>query len=318
MATQSNEFDRVKAALVLFLATLTVSFAAILVRFSESPPIVIAFYRLFFATLFMLFMHIMVERNLIKKERSLAERTRMNSRDYLIMAMAGLFLALHFWSWFTSLFYTSVAVSVALTDTSPMFVAILSWLILKEKINKIQVSGMVLAILGVVFVTRQDLIEKGLESFIGDMLALFSAVAVAIYFLVGRKVRKKIPIFLYTTIVYGSAALFLFILVLLKGDPLLGLQPREYVIFMILGFFVSGVGHTLYNFILKHVKAPIVTTTVLGEVIISTILAWILFNEALTSDMFIGGMMIILGILLTVLFEKPSSGSVSNKEKIPE
>ncbi len=290
-----------KIILILLVATLAVSSAAILVRLSTSDEIVIAFYRLFFATLTMGILFLIFEG---RDDEKKVIFSALHEKDYLIMIVSGIFLAIHFITWFMSLSYTTVTASVSLTDSSPIFVLIFSWFMLKESVKRIQIAGILLAVAGTLIITGIDFQLGGFNRVFGDFLALFSAIAVSMYFISGRHVRKRVPIFLYTTIVYGFAAVVTFVIALIMGLPLLGLPMEEYLIFLLLGILPSGVGHTLYNYALKYVKAPVVSTTTLGEVIGASILAIIILGEQSTVAIIVGALVLITGVAITLLFEE--------------
>ena len=131
------------------------------------------------------------------------------------------FLALHFATWITSLQYTSVASSVVLVTTTPLWVALFAPIFLRERVGPAAVTGMVLALVGGIVIGLSDacawqagrLTCPSLRTFfagttfLGDFLALFGAWMAAGYLLVGRKLREKLSLVPYIFVVYGMAAL---------------------------------------------------------------------------------------------------------------
>ncbi|MEM3403011.1 MAG: DMT family transporter [Nitrososphaeria archaeon] len=279
----------IKVKLFLIVGVMSFAFGAILVRYSDAPALVIAFYRLFFATLIMALIGITMSKG----------STRLKLRDYLIMSFNGLVLAAHFALWITSLKSTTIAASVILVDTSPFFALFFAYIILKESVNRQYLLGLALCFLGTLLILGSDLDVEG--NFVGDLLALGGAVLAGLYFFIGRSVRQRVDFIPYVSNVYGYSSLFLLLFILVSNTPLFGYTKTDYLIFMLLALGPSCLGHNSYNYSLKYMKASTVSATVYGEALGSTLLAVILFNETPPILVILGAFIIMIGFYLSVV-----------------
>jgi drug/metabolite transporter (DMT)-like permease len=285
--------------LVLAFGILAASTASIFIRYAqeEAPSLAIAAWRMSLAALILLPMAVTRRRSELKRL----------SRAHLGLALlSGVFLALHFATWISSLAYTSVASSVVFVDTVPLWVAIAAPLI-GERIPRPVWIGLGLAFAGGVVVALSDacsLSGQGLacpplsefvggKAFLGDMLALAGAITAAAYLLIGRRVREQVSLLSYIFLVYGAAALVLVAMLLVSGQPVFGYPAITYLWFLLLALVPQLLGHSSYNWALAYLPAAFVSLTLLGEPIGSTLLAVLLLGEAPTL-LRLGGMALIL------------------------
>ncbi|MHA2074060.1 MAG: DMT family transporter, partial [Candidatus Hodarchaeales archaeon] len=173
-------FDsELKGQLSIGVAILAVSGAAIFIRFCDSSAVIIAFWRLFFSVLFLIPL-------IVKEEIRVQFKPLMTWKFIRIFTLSGFFLSLHFFSWFQSLKFTSVAASVIIVNSSPIWVISLSFIIFHEKITKYQLVGLLLVMIGLVFIaTLSDPQQIGNSFQEGIILALFGAIMFALYLLIG-------------------------------------------------------------------------------------------------------------------------------------
>lgn len=281
-------FNRSTSKMWIVIALIAVSFAAILIKLSDSHPLSIAAWRLLIADVILLPFFIWMFTK---------DRFRIGRKRFFQLGLVGLALALHFGMWIWSFQMTKVASSVVLVTTHPLFVAAISVGFFREKLNKMAVAGLVLALFGSFVLIAGDLtISK--ETLIGNLLALGGAIMAGIYILAGSRFRKKISLPSYAFIVYLWAALFLLIAILIGGIEFLVEAPREYLIFLGLAVGPMLAGHTIYNWALKFISPTLVSVSLLGEPVGSTILAILLLNEAPGSGAIIGGPIVLIGIYL--------------------
>jgi drug/metabolite transporter (DMT)-like permease len=210
-------------------------------------------------------------------------------------------LSLHFSTWFTSLFLTTVAASVVLVNSAPIFTAVLSTLVLKESLTKRSWAGIVIAISGAVFLAWGDFGASGPMALIGDILALSGAFFLALYFIGGRKYAKGIPNPVYTSIVYFVAAIVSLAICISFSVDVLIFEPSEVAIFLALAIFPTAMGHSVNNYLLTIVPAYVISSAVLGEPIGATILAMIFLNEIPGPSTIIGFIVIIIGIAIVII-----------------
>ncbi|MDB4907207.1 MAG: putative rane protein [Gemmatimonadetes bacterium] len=284
-------------ALVLLLAVIGVSFSGPLVRMSHADPLAIAAWRLGFSLL--------VIGGILLAQGSWRQWRRLSRADLRLALAAGVLLALHFWSWNTSIGYTTVAASVVLVNTHPVFVAIASVLWLHEPPTRRQWTGIAIAMAGALVVALPDLGGSG-DAFhghalLGDLLAVLGAVTVAGYFVIGRRLRVTLDLWPYVGLVYGACFVVLLALAGITGARLGGQPPRELAIFAALALGPMLLGHTGFNWALKHLPAYVVNVTLLGEPVGATLLAALLpgIREVPGAFTLLGGALILAGILAT-------------------
>jgi drug/metabolite transporter (DMT)-like permease len=289
---------------VLALAVLAASFSSIFIRFAqtEATSLVISAYRLTIAALLL---------SPILLFRYRGEVRALSRNESRLSLLAGLFLALHFGTWITSLEYTSVASSVVLVQTAPLMVAALSPLLLGEQISRYLLVGLLIAMFGSLLVGISD--ACGAEGCLqlnellqgtairGDLLALAGAAAGAGYVIVGRRVRQSVSLVPYIGIAYGAAAIALIAASLFQGAPLFGFEPKTYLWLLLLAIFPQLVAHTSYNWALGYVAAAVVSLVLLAEPVASGILALVILDETPTTLRLVGGALILVGIGLGTL-----------------
>ena len=280
----------VKPEFGIFIAIVSVSFAALFIRWTsgDSHPFVIAFYRMAFASLMVLPLTLFT---------SYKELRGIDRRMLLLLIGTGGFLAVHFATWIASLFYTTVASSVLLVTSHPILVASVSHYYFKERHSKIAAGGIALALVGMVIITWGDT-AFGVDQIYGDILALIGMVAVAVYMLAGRRMRQKLGLFVYVMVVYSSASVFLLILCISLGLTLYPLPRDDYIIFAGLAVIPTIFGHTVYNWALRYVSASVVSISLLGEPILSSLWAVLFLAEYPVGTIYLGGAMVLIGIAL--------------------
>lgn len=276
---------------VLGCALVVISFAAIWIRWAqaEAPALSIATYRLGIAALIL---------TPIALARRREELRVLSKTDLRYALLGGVCLALHFIFWISSLEFTSVASSVVLVTTNPIFVALGSRFLLHEPVSRTLVIGILLSVVGGVLIGYGDWLA-GPNVLLGDGLALLGAMMASAYFLIGRRMRAHTDLLTYIFLVYGAAALVLVITALLLHQPLLGFSPKTYLWLGLLALGPQLIGHTSFNWALKHLPASTVAVIILGEPVGSAVLAHLLLGEPVTALKAVGGLLILVGIYLS-------------------
>ena len=296
---------------------LAVSTSSIFIRYAQeyATSLSVAAFRLVFAVLFLLplvlLRHREELRTLTKKELGLA-------------LLSGGLLAIHFASWITSLEYTTVASSVVLVSTSPLWVAVLSPFFLREEVSRSVLVGMGLALMGGAVVgvsdscawTGSSLLCPSFaefvssEAFLGDILALAGALTGAGYLILGRRLRGRLSLIPYIFIVYGMAAVGLSLAMLgLEGFPA-GYPPKVYLWFVLLALVPQLLGHSTFNWALRYLSAAYVSIALLGEPIGSTILAYFFLREKPTYLKLFGAILILVGIYIASSRRRPKKHEI--------
>src|SRR3970040_1766315 len=249
------------------VAIVAVSFSSIFIRWAASDAITIALYRLTFASLILI--------PFAAGDRS-APVQLVRKRDLALMAGIGVALAAHFAFWITSLKTEGVTVasSVVLVTSHPVFVAIVSHFAMGERVSA--------------------------ATAVGDVFAFLGGIMAGIYFLAGRRLRQRVSLPVYALVVYSTAAITLFVLAAAAGALLpTGALRRELVLFLAMAAIPQIGGHTLYNWSLRFVTAPVVSLSLVGEPIGASLLAWLLLAETPTTLAELGGFLALAGIFLT-------------------
>ncbi len=294
---------RITLPFALLTAILAVSTASIFIRFAQmdgAPSLVIAALRLTFATL------LLAPLALLRHADEIRALTRS---EWALGLVSGLFLAVHFATWISSLEFTTVASSVVFVSTGPLWVALLSPMLLDERLTRAAIFGLVLALLGGTIVGLSDACvwDGGLHcsqvnqiiqgrAMWGNFLALAGAWAVTGYLIIGRKLRAQMSLIPYIFLVYGMAALSLIVIMFAAGQTAFGYEAKTYGWIFLLAAIPQLIGHSTYNWALRFVPAAFVAVTTLGEPIGSAILAFFILSETPTAGTIIGGVLILLGI----------------------
>ena len=293
MTTLAGVSRRTPPAAALAIAVLAVSTSAILVRWSAAPSLVKAFYRVSF-TVFLLAPWIPRDYG--------ADIATLGRRDLFVATGTGVALAIHFTAWFESLRFTSVAASVTLVQAQPLFVALGAWLLLDERVTRRTVAGIGVALAGMVAMGLAGSTPgagAGSAPLYGNALAVLGALMAGTYVLAGRSLRQRIALLPYVAVVYVACAATLFLLVIVRGHPLLAYPPREWALFLAMAVGPGVFGHTVVNWALEHVESSVVSVSLLGEPVGSTLLAAVLLSEVPGVPTVAGGLVVLAGIYLT-------------------
>jgi drug/metabolite transporter (DMT)-like permease len=274
---------------LLALGVVAVSFASILIRWAEAPALSVAFYRNAMAAA------VLLPLALVRHPDEIRGLTR---RQWGVALLAGALLAIHFALWVPSLSYTTVAASTVLVTTQPVWVALIER-VMGERASRVAVIGIALSLVGAVVISGGDFALSRRAAF-GDLLALLGAVAAAGYFVTGRNLRQRLSLLTYTGIAYTACAVVLAIVMLASGRPFTGFEPRVWGLFALMALVPQILGHTVFNYLLGHVKTGVIAIAVTGEPIGSTLLALLFFQEVPRWTAFPGGALILAGIYVTV------------------
>ena len=297
----------------LVLGILAVSSASLLIRFAqrEAPSLVIACFRMTIAALILCPFCV---------KRFCVEMKTISRKTLLLLVLSGTFLAFHFAFWITSLEYTSVASSVVLVTTAPLWVALFSPLFLNDKLNKWIVLGLAVSLIGSIIVGLSSgctIAGNGINcenlnlafhgrAFWGDIMALAGAFLSGGYLMVGRKIRGKVSLSSYIFGVYSVAAIILLIIVWITGEKLTGYSTQTYVWLVGLALIPQIIGHSVFNWALKYLSAAYVSIALLGEPIGTVLLTMIFLKESPAILELVGGILILVGILLATRSQKAS------------
>jgi drug/metabolite transporter (DMT)-like permease len=291
--------------LALVGSVLAVSAASILIRFAQgsASSLAIATYRLVIASLVLLPFSVSHLR---------AEIPGLTRKEIGLGLLSGVLLAFHFATWITSLEYTTVASSVVLVTTTPLWVGLFSPVFLKERPGRAVAVGLAIALIGGTVVGLSDECSLGAgglacpslqgilqgRSMWGNFLALSGAWCAAGYLMIGKGLRSKVSLQSYTVGVYGTAGAVLLLLVGLTQQKLVGFPPMTYFWLICLALVPQVIGHSTYNWLLRYLPVTIVSVLLFGEPVGSTVLAYFFLGETPGPLKLAGGALILAGIYL--------------------
>ena len=265
-----------------------ITWAAILIRWADAPPLGIAFYRMALATAVLLAVSAALKLPFWRAWRGI---------DWWTGAGAAALLALHFGFWIASLEYTTVAASVVLVSTQPAFVALLGWAALGERPEGAAWAGIVLAVMGSAIIAGGDLAFDR-RALIGDGLAILGAVWISIYYVAARWLRATKDLLPYITVIYGLTAAVLLAGALLAGAPLASYDGATWGALALLALGPTILGHSALNYALRYLRAYEVNVAILGEPIGAALWAVLLLGELPGAATLVGGASILAGIFL--------------------
>src|SRR5262249_37199700 len=276
----------------MLLAIVALSFSSIFITRLELegvPPLAIAFYRMLFATA------LLAPWTLGLQGRELVLLTR---RELGLLVLGGCCLANHFGAWITSLKYIPISTSVVLVNSHPVFVVLASHLFLGERPNSRSLAGTAAGLVGMIVISRDSFRDLSV-AFLGDGLAIVGALAVVGYFIVGRKVRSRVWLLGFATPLYAGCSMLLLVWLLLRGESLYPYPLPVWEYLLALAIVPTILGHTVFNWALKHVRPSAVSVAFLGEPLVASALAFLFFAQRPPVWTIVGGALVLLGIYLT-------------------
>ncbi len=231
---------------------------------------------------------------ILRRERFLIPKERLP-----LFALFGAVTALHFLFYIASLNFTTIAHSLAIVYTAPIFVTLFSGIFLKEPIPARKWLGVVITIIGIgIMAGFEPNFDR--RMLLGDLMALGSAIMFGFYSIMGRSQREKMPLFLYAGNVYGMAALWMLPVAARHFTPS-GYAWLPVVSILILGIFPLGIGHTLYNAALRKVHATYVNLIATQEVTGGVILGALILKEIPPVNSIVGIVVSLAGIALVLI-----------------
>ena len=268
----------------------SVSVAAIFIRLAGTEPLTFAAYRLSLGAALVAVPTLL---------RSRAGLRALRRADMPLLVLSGLFLAAHFVLWITSLSLTSVASSVLLVTTTPVFVALASHLWLRQRVDRLTAAAVALTLAGGAVLAAGGWAGED-RRLLGDGLALLAAVAVAGYILAGQRARVRIANLPYVTVVYTVTAVVLLVAAVGTGAPMLGLPAETYFWIAASALLPQAIGHTLLNWALGHASATSIAMAVRAEPVIATLLAIVVLGEMPPWTVVPGGTLVLAGVYLAI------------------
>lgn len=272
----------------LIIGMICLSFSAMFGKWANAPGPVIGFYRIGMATVILLPVF------LLRRPKNGVKLPKM---ALLFPILGGLFTAFDHGTWNSSLRYTSAANATLLGNTAPLWVALFSWLIFRQRLRGLFWIGLTFTLGGAVIVLGSDFIRHP-NIGLGDLLAIAAGIFYAGYFLVTERGRQKMDTLSYIWMVDLMAALTLLLISMGLKMPLTGYPTQSWLAFFGAAVVSQVGGYLSIGYALGHLPASIVSPTLVGQPVVTALLAIPLLGEALRTEQWLGGLIVLVGIYL--------------------
>ena len=280
---------------MIVIGVVGISLSSIFVRYSAAPSAVTAAWRLLWTVILMT--PVVLGSPSVRKELA-----GVPGKPALLSVLSGVFLAVHFVTWFESLKHTSVASSTTIVCTEVIWVSLGFCLFLKGRLTGKALGAIAVTLVGSVLIAWSDS-GRGSRLY-GDILALVAAIAVAVYTLIGRVVRSRLSTSVYTYLVYTACAAVLILTCLIQGHGLTAWGWSAPVVGLLLAVFSTILGHSIFSWCLKYFSPSFVSASKLCEPVVAAILAAFLFREIPGALQLLGGGLILAGVVYYSRIEK--------------
>ncbi len=281
--------------LTLFLGVFALSTSAIFVKLAGAPSSITAFYRLFFALLFLLPL-LLLDKAYWQDLRSLSRR------QWQTGLLSGLFLAIHYILWFESLNYTSVASSTVIVTLQPLFSFVGSYFLFKERFSTGAIISSIVALIGSFIIAWGDF-QISMQALYGDLLAFIAAGFITAYFFIGQHMRQKLAVVPYSILGYAASAFFLAVYALSQQLSFIDYSQSTWTAFLGIAFISTILGQMLLNWLLKWLSTSVISMSILGEKIGTCILAYFILGEIITLRQGIGIIVTLAGLGLFMFYK---------------
>ena len=276
-----------KAYLALGVGVLALSFSAMFVRWANAPGPITAFYRMFFSIFLLLPFFI--------------QRTNLNpatkTRVIIFPLLAGVFTALDLGLWNTSLSYTTAANATLLGNTAPLWVALGTWLVFKQKLSSAFWRGLIITLLGAALIMGADFLLHPRFG-IGDVMAMFTGFFYGVYYLFTEKSRLYFGAISHVFFVGIGASITLYIVNIVLRNPLTGYESRTWIVFLATALVSQLIGYMALAYALGHLPASIVAPTMVLQPVATALLAIPFLGEIPNIWQGLGGIVALVGIYI--------------------
>ena len=264
-----NNFQRSNYFILLAFGAMLIGFAPIFVKWSMLSSSAIAFYRMFFAIPFLFIFNYAANKKFSFKVN--------NKSTILYTAFASLAFTTDLTLWHFSMTITSVSNATIIVNSAPIFVAILSFIIFKEKLSKGFLLSFLITYIGIIgLIYFSNNYNNG--KFLGDLLCLVAAFFYGIYLLIIAKLgkEKSLNIIFYTTF---FCCIFSIIPMIIEGGNIFPASSFEWINLILLAFLCQFGGQYFITHAIGKISASSGSIGLLMQPITATILAVIIFTD---------------------------------------
>lgn len=285
--------SQVMVLCIVMLGVLSGATASIFIRYGTAPTLVLAAYRKTIVTILLLPSILLHHK---------AELRRLHIKTLLWCLLAGVFLAIHFFTYFMSVKYTTITASNVLAGTEIVFVSLFMYFSGKETYQRMCKIGIVLALIGSVLVSVTGSNNPAVNAPLGNICGILCAGMLAAYSLVGTKIRREnISNTLFTFLAYGASAVVLNVLVACSGYRFFGYGKINLLIAFGMAVLCSLMSHSLYTWSLGFISPTLLAIFKILAPIPTAVLGFLVFREVPTGNQVVGGIIVILGICMYTL-----------------
>jgi drug/metabolite transporter (DMT)-like permease len=286
--TTQEDRKRIWASLALIVGMVSIGFSAIFVRWADAPGTVTVFYRMMIGSLIMVFPFLGQARKL---------DSSLHRRAVWMAVLGGIFFGFDIALWATGIVISGATIPTLMGNTAPLWVGLGALIIFRERQSAQFWVGLLVAMMGAGVVLGQDF-SIGAEFGLGALLGLLAGVFYGAYYLITQRARSQLATIPYFWITTSTTALFLLVVNLIFSRPFTGYSGSTYLIFLAVGVFVQVIGWLTINYAQGYLPASIVAPTLLGQPVLTAIIAWPLFGETFTPWHLVGGIAVISGVYL--------------------
>lgn len=281
------------AILAIFIGAVTIAFAPILVRLSELGPMATGFHRFLLA----IPLYWLIAATLPRTEQAEGDETPRSIRDFLLIGMAGLYLAADIMAWHYSIQMTTVANSTLLANVAPVFVVLGGWLLFRTRVTGTYLIGLAAAMTGVFILSRASL-SLSQDHFLGDLLGVLTAVFYAAYQMSVERLRRRFSTMTIMKFAIPVSALFMVPAALASGEELFPVTLAGWAFLIALAAGPQVFGQGLIAWALAHLPVAFASVSLLVQPVTAAAVAWLLFDEVIGPQQAIGGVIVLAGIVL--------------------
>ena len=281
------------AILALFIGAVTIAFAPILVRLSEVGPSATGFHRFLLA----IPLYWAIAATLPRPTVAEGSERPGTVRDFVLIAMAGVYLAADVAVWHYSIQMTTVANSTLLANVAPVFVVLGGWLLFRTRVTGTYLIGLAAAMTGVFILSRASL-SLSQDHFIGDLLGILTAVFYAAYQMSVERLRKRFSTVTIMKYAIPVSALVMLPVALASGEDLLPVTLAGWGFLIALAAGPQVFGQGLIAWALAHLPVAFASVSLLVQPVTAALVAWALFGEHIGLQQGIGAVIVLGGIML--------------------
>ena len=290
------------AKILVIIATVLGALSGPLGRAITAPSLAIGFWRLTMGLPF--FIVSVIGSSYRRKELMSIER-----KSLIGAACAGVFLFVHFFSWFNAVKMTNITSAAIFASLHPLVVLFISIAIYKRKIGVKPIVGIVVALIGAAMTAGFDYANLSMEHFNGDMLAIITGICMGLFYAIGDKVRGKVDGAVYVLILFTSCWACFLIAMFASGTSFFDYPQKDWLLLVVMTLTCQIGCHALNNLCLGHADSVYVSSWSSSETVFATFFAWVMIGQVPTTWGIIGSVIVIIGLLYYVYNSRGMKGS---------